>query len=127
MPSCDAASFNPPAPIAAVTLRSWNRDAFLSNVVLLIDTGADATLLPRLEVERIGVHPVPDLQYELTAFDGTKSLALVADLDMLFLNRAFRGRYLLIEAEQGVLGRDVLNHVTLLVDGPNQQWYEHVS
>jgi hypothetical protein len=45
-------------------------------------------------------------------------------LDLLFLGRAFRGRYLLIEAEHGILGRDILNHVILLLDGPRQQWSE---
>ena len=43
---------------------------------------------------------------------------------MLFLRRAFRGRYLLIEAERGILGRDIRNHVLVLVDGPRQQWLE---
>jgi hypothetical protein len=46
-------------------------------------------------------------------------------LDMLFLRRAFRGRYLLIEADCGILGRDILNHVAMLLDGPRQQWLEH--
>jgi hypothetical protein len=46
-------------------------------------------------------------------------------LDLLFLKRAFRGRYLLIEEERGIMGRDILNHVILLLDGPRQQWSEH--
>ena len=45
---------------------------------------------------------------------------------MLFLRRAFRGRYLVIETERGILGRDILNHVTVLLDGPQQQWSEHI-
>jgi len=60
-------------------------------------------------------------------FDGSKSCASVVMLDMIFLRRAFRGRYLLIEAERGVLGRDILNHVTVLLHGPRQQWSEHSS
>ena len=51
--------------------------------------------------------------------------AHVVMLDLLFLRRAFRGRYLLIAAERGILGRDILDHVTLLLDGPRQQWSEH--
>jgi hypothetical protein len=54
-------------------------------------------------------------------FDGTQSFASVVMLDLLFLRRAFRGRYLLIEAEHGIMGRDILNHVTVLLDGPQQQ------
>jgi hypothetical protein len=52
-------------------------------------------------------------------------VAAVVALDMILLNRAFRGRYLLIEAEQGILGRDVLNHLSLVLDGPGQRWWEH--
>jgi len=59
-------------------------------------------------------------------FDGSKSFAPVVLIDMIFLNRAFRGRYLLTEHDYGILGRDILNHVTLLLDGPRLQWSEHV-
>ena len=58
------------------------------------------------------------------SFDGSRSFAHVVMLDPVFLRRTFRGRYLLIEAEQGILGRDILTHVTLLLDGPRQQWSE---
>ncbi len=58
-------------------------------------------------------------------FDGSRSFAPVVILEMVFLKRAFRGRYLLIEEERGVLGRDILNHVALLLDGPRGQWSEY--
>jgi predicted aspartyl protease len=125
MPSYDASHFDPPAPVARVTLRNPHTAATVSDVLLLLDTGADITLLPRMMVERLGVPLVADQRYELMGFDGSKSLAPVVVLDMLFLKRAFRGRYLLIEEEHGILGRDILNHVTLLLDGLRQQWSEH--
>jgi hypothetical protein len=43
---------------------------------------------------------------------------------MIFLSKAYRGRYLLIEDEHGVLGRDILAGVVLRVDGPKQEWSE---
>jgi predicted aspartyl protease len=125
MPSYDASHFDPPVPVALVTLRNPHTGAMVSDVLLLLDTGADVTLLPRMMVERLGVPLVADQRYELMGFDGSKSFAPVVVLDMLFLKRAFRGRYLLIEDERGILGRDILNHVTLLLDGPRQQWSEH--
>jgi hypothetical protein len=125
MPSYDAAHFDPPAPVARVTLRNPHSGATVSDVPLPLDTSADVTLLPRTAVERFGVPLLPDQRYELMSFDGSKSFAPVVMLDLLFLQRAFRGRYLLIEAERGILGRDILNHVTLLLDGPRQQWSEH--
>jgi len=126
MPNYDASYFDPPAPVARVTLRNPHNGATVSDVQLLLDTGADVTLLPRTAVERLGVPLLADRQYELMGFNGSKSFAPVVMLDMLFLRRAFRGRYLLIEEEHGILGRDILNHVTVLVDGPRQQWSEEV-
>jgi predicted aspartyl protease len=124
MLSYDASDFDPPAPVARVVLRHPHSGATLSDVPRLLDTGADVTLLPRTAVERLGVPLLPDQRYELMSFDGSKSFVPVVMLDLLFLRRAFRGRYLLIEAARGILGRDILTHVTLLLDGPRQQWSE---
>ena len=64
------------------------------------------------------------MAYELIASDGTRSVALAADLDLVFLNRRFRGRYLLTHEATGVLGRDILNHLALIFDGPSNEWSE---
>src|SRR5712691_6930916 len=69
MPSYDALRYDPPAPIAQVTLRASN-GATVPDVLLLLDTGADITLLPRDVVIRLGMNPDPSLQYELVGFDG---------------------------------------------------------
>lgn len=47
------------------------------------------------------------------------------NLDMLFLRRLFKGQYLVIDEGRGILGRDVLNHLALLLDGPRLRWDEH--
>jgi hypothetical protein len=124
MPSYDAVHFDPPAPAAVVKLRNPNNGTVISDVPLLLDTGADVTLLPQTAVHRLGIAPVADQQYELMGFDGSKILAPAVVLDLIFLRRAIRGRYMLIEEEWGVLGRDVLNLVTLLFDGPRTEWSE---
>jgi hypothetical protein len=49
------------------------------------------------------------------------------DLDMLFLQKAFRGRYLIVDAERGILGRDVLASVILLFNGPAQEWSQQLA
>ena len=126
MPSYDATHFDPPAPLAQVILRDPHSGAAVSDVPLLMDTGADITLLPRTAVEQLGVPLLADQRYEVMGFDGSKSFAPVVMLDLIFLKHAFRGRYLLIEEGRGIMGRDILNHVILLLDGPQQQWSEHV-
>jgi len=121
MPKYDALNYDPPAPIATVILRAAN-GAIVSDVVLLLDTGADATLLPRSAIARLGINPDPSLQYELIAFDGSRSTTQAVDLEMIFLQKAFRGRYLLLDEDHGILGRDVLASVVLLLNGPAQEW-----
>jgi hypothetical protein len=46
MPEYDATRFSPPAPVARVTLRNPQTNAELADQLLLIDTGADTTLIP---------------------------------------------------------------------------------
>jgi hypothetical protein len=125
MPSYDGTHFDPPAPVAQVMLRNPHSGATVSDVLLLLDTGVDITLLPRIAVEQLGVPLLAGRHYELLGFDGSKSFAPVVILDLLVLKRTFRGRYLLIEEERGIMCRDILNHVILLLDGPQQQWSEH--
>lgn len=60
MPSYDAAYFDPPAPVARVTLRNPQSGATASAVLLLVDTGADITgsspcLRPVSEADRRGL------------------------------------------------------------------------
>jgi len=124
MPPYDARHFDPPAPVASVSIRTEVNAVSLSDVMMLLDSGADVTLLPEVAVEQLGVLPIPEHRYELVGFDGTTSFAQVAELEMLFLNRTFRGRFLLIGEEMGILGRDVLNHVPLLFSGPRLTWSE---
>ena len=91
---------------------------------MLIDTGADVTLIPRDMAAQLGVGIVAGLSYELVLFDGSSREAQAVELDLVFMNRVFRGRFLLLEESWGVLGRDVLNHISLVLDGPALTWSE---
>ena len=85
---------------------------------MLIDSGADVTLLPRSDVGSLGVVGEGET-YKLMAFDGTISEAEVVRVDLSFRGRKFRGRFLLLDAEIGVLGRDILIHLRLLLRRPS--------
>jgi len=122
MPEYDSADFDPPAPVVQVDLRSPESGAVVRGVELLLDSGADITLLPQNAVGQLGVATDSSQQYELVGFDGSRSLARGVILDMLLLAKAFRGLYLLTEDTRGVVGRDVLNHLAIVLDGPALRW-----
>jgi Aspartyl protease len=124
MPAYDGARFDPPAPLAKVTLRHPSSGATVSDVLMLLDTGADVTLLPQTYVEQLGISVDGGERYELMGFDGSVSVAQAVEVDLVFLRRAFKGRFLLIGQERGIIGRDVLNHVSLLFDGVSLNWDE---
>ena len=114
MAAYDSVQFDPPAPLAYVTLRQTSTAQQWPDVPMLLDSGADVTLLPRSAVDRLGVTVIPERQYELVGFDGVASLAPVVHLELVFLGRTFRGQFLLIDQEWGIIGRNVLNAVALL-------------
>ena len=125
MPKYDDALFSPPAPLATVTLRNPGSGRRVNDVPMLLDSGADVTLIPQSAADQLDLGKDTHTQYELIGFDGTKSLAAAVRLEMIFLNKIFRGSYLVIDQPWGVLGRDVLNLLSLLFDGPQLVWGEH--
>lgn len=91
---------------------------------MLMDSGADVTLIPQQTVTLLNATIEPDAGYEVMGFDGRKSIASAVSLDLIFLRRVFKGRFLVGSQEWGVMGRDVLNHVSVLLDGPRLVWEE---
>ncbi len=124
MPAYDSIRFDPPAPLAYVTLRNPETRAVLSDVPMLLDSGADVTLIPQAAADELGAAFIPNIRYELEGFDGNSSFVEVVRLEMVFCRRAFRGRFLLVDQTWGILGRNILNAVALLLDGPGLMWEE---
>jgi hypothetical protein len=94
----------------------------IHDVPMLVDTGADVSLLPRSLCSPL---IAPDArQYELEGFDGTRSTAPAVSAQIQLLGKSFRGQFLLIDGWHGILGRNVLNNLSLLFDGPANQWGE---
>lgn len=89
---------------------------------MLLDTGADVSLVPRASATELALPEDPAGSYRLVSFDGTASSAKAVQLELVFCDQVFRGRFLLIEDDCGILGRNVLNRLPILYDGPRLVW-----
>jgi predicted aspartyl protease len=121
MPSYDPVHFRPPAPLALVMLRNPSSGASAPDIAMLIDTGADVTLLPRAAVKQLGAlmtgQPV-----ELIGYNGSRSIAQTLVVQLFLDGYGIEGEFVLMDDSIGILGRDALNHVLLVLDGPKQDW-----
>lgn len=125
MTAYDSTAFRPPAPVVTVTVRSPVNGRAVSSVSLLIDSGADVSFLPRGAIADL-IDDSPDgVQYEVEAFDGTKSLVPVVQMEIVLLGKSFRGQFLLVDGPHGFLGRNILNNISILLDGPSLNWLEN--
>ena len=55
-------------------------------------------------------------------FDRTTSQSAVVRLQMIFDRKSFRGEFLTINQNYGIIGRNVLNSLKVLFDGQNLHW-----
>jgi len=122
MPDYDSKFFNPPAPVAYVTLRTLENNVEIANIPMLLDTGADATLIPQILVDEDGLGFAAIGTYEIESFDKTVSYSPIVRLQMIFEGRSFRGEFLTINQNYGIIGRNVLNSVKIEFDGQNLRW-----
>lgn len=124
MPKYDENLFSPPAPVSYVTLQNPENNLEVGNVPMLIDTGSDATLIPQFVVEKLALNLPTSKIYETEAFNGATSQSSVVQVKMIFLEKNFRGEFLTIPQYYGVIGRNILNQLTLVFDGKNLRWEE---
>ena len=124
MPEYDGNLFNPPAPVAYVTLQNPDNNIEIENVPMLIDTGSDATLIPQFVVKNLQLDLSNTKTYETEAFNGAISQSSVVRVQMIFLKKHFRGKFLTVAQDYGIIGRNILNQLTLLFDGKNLRWEE---
>ena len=122
MPGYDTQRFDPPAPMATVELRTQGKS--LPDVPMLIDSGSDMSFLPASCVTPLGLQADRQRRYQVMAFDGSPVVADSVRCDLVFLGQLYRGVYLILDAAYGILGRDILNHLSLVLDGPRLNWRE---
>ncbi|TAK35891.1 MAG: hypothetical protein EPO21_04750 [Chloroflexota bacterium] len=120
MPTYEAGDFEPPAPVVRATIRGQNNKV-LHGVPLLIDTGADISLIPLDVVDAVGGVTQPS-ETPIQFLDGEQINCLQSELTVEFLMYRFRGAFLTAECSYGILGRNILNLLHINLDGPNLSW-----
>lgn len=112
------AAYAPPFPAAPVVLRNSEEGLRTGQVQALLDTGSDGSLVPIAYLEEILAPPMTDtrIRSHWGEWRAVQVFAIDLELGSLRLPDVF-----VVGDEQGdeiVLGRDVLNKLRLLLDGP---------
>jgi predicted aspartyl protease len=108
------ASLDPPAPMIPVRISGpVGEDAVL--LPMLVDTGADCTLVPAPIVRRLGLPRIDVIG--VSGVGGGTGRATVHAACVEFAGVRVVARIVAF-AEEAILGRDVLNQTVLMLDGP---------
>jgi predicted aspartyl protease len=108
------ASLDPPAPVVPVRIsRPVGEEAVM--LTMLVDTGADCTLVPISIVRQLGLPQIDIIG--LTGVGGAKQRATVhaASVELGELRVLAR---VVAFIDEAILGRDVLNQAVVMLDGP---------
>lgn len=108
----------PPAPFIHVSLRCLETGKSVDNLPALIDTAADRTVIPGSLVALLALVPLEELR---VAGLGNQIFSVPTYKVELAIRTLLPQKVVLIAHEEEpfiLLGRDVLNHHRLLLDGP---------
>lgn len=120
MPDYEAGAWDPPAPIVRLSVRGPS-DTTVADVPMLIDTGSDVSVVPQTVVEAVGA-PIHPTRVPIAFYSGVEEAWDEASLSVEFERFRFAGLFLVTPASYGILGRNVVNLLMLVLDGPRLSW-----
>ena len=110
-------SWSPAAPFLPVRLASLAEQSTAIAVQAKLDTGADLTAVPATVIEQLRLMPAGEIEVE--GYDGRCTTIRAYDVNLEIDHLTITGLLVIGFAEDYVLlGRDVLNQLRLLLDGP---------
>lgn len=112
------AAYEPRFPIAPVVLCNGEEGSRTDKLAALLDTGSDGSLVPIAHLEEILAPPLTDTHIRSHWGEWRTVQLFVVDIE---LGQLRLPDVLVVGDEQGdeiVLGRNVLNKLRLLLDGP---------
>jgi len=110
--------FIPPAPVVDIMLANMTADVTIGPITALVDTGADATVVPIEYLDRIKA-PMTIEMWARGKWGGRRRVNLF--LVDVHIGESVLPHVQVVGDEVGdeiILGRDVLNKLKLLLDGP---------
>jgi predicted aspartyl protease len=110
-------SLLPPAPFVPVRLASLADHAEPVAIQAKIDTGAGLTVIPARLIEQLPLMPAGEIEIE--GYDGRRATIQAYDVNLQIDQLHVTGLLVIGFAEDYVLvGRDMLNRLRVLLDGP---------
>lgn len=128
-------NYKPPAPVTEIKI-STNLSTQIEegtditkNVEMLIDTGADRSLIPKriiTELENLLGKKLPYKMKEVQDYNGKKFLHKTYLLNVLpqpdKLGDNSSLYFLEFDGDEGIVGRDILNNYFICFNGPELKW-----
>ena len=111
----------PPFPVVQVVLVNSDTGLRAPAVMALVDSGADATMVPLVWLEHIGAVALEDRRIR-SHWGEWRDVPLFA-VDIALGNLTLPGVFVIGDEQDSevILGRNVLNKLRLLLDGPANQ------
>lgn len=107
--------FRPPAPVLPVRIVSPGDADRAALLTLLVDTGADCSLIPSALAESVGLPLIGSL--EISGIGGASSMAPLYAAWVEVAGTRLLSRVVAF-GDEAILGRDVLRGLVLRIDGP---------
>lgn len=110
--------YRPPIPAVQISLGLPGQEPTLGPLLAIVDTGADATLVPLAYVKKIGA-PKVDTGY-LRSQWGERRAVFIYAIALQIGSRRFAVIWAVGDdsSNEIVIGRNVLNQLCMLLDGP---------
>jgi len=91
---------------------------------MLIDSGADASMVPESVVSQLELDAGGCQEFEIEGIHASPTRVRAVFAELAFFRYTFRGDFLVTTRPWGILGRNILNRVRVLLDGPAHKWDE---
>jgi len=114
-------AYFPTAPVVEIRLRSDTTDRILGPFQALIDTGSDASLVPKSYL--LAIDAPETAPAWMVGITGKRIAVALYHVDIYLGETVFPGVPVIGDehGDEVILGRDVLNRLALFLDGPRQQ------